>query len=564
MWKDIWSTSSELKKQVKKLLLKHEQIQKLDNFSIEEWVGNLKNCMSKQKVTFTDLFKMIDKNCDGVIDLNDFVSEILHLYPSLTSVSDLERIWSLMKYQPKSGVKLNTFVEGFKILSETFGNSNIRRLVRITPSSAMIRVGGGWLTLEEFLQRYDPCRCNINLYFLEEIMGLSMSKKYEKFYLMLIYCREITITLIGNANAGKTILSKRIKGDKFSKTVPTIGIQRLNFVSDKVLININDIGGNSSIMKIWENYYPESFGIIYVIDSEDRKVFENSILQLKNILNHSHVVDKPILIVLNKCELDHCLCSEEVETLININEYKNIFMTECSCSVNNNHPLYKLLLKNFKIFINEISSNYEILLKRINVDKQSLKTDVETKIENNELKDQVILGDVPVTFIRRSTLFETVKKAENLNDPVNTSIPEQHDEKIEKKVTIAEIDEDIAENNDKYIDDGVDYDIYFYLFNDQKTRPPEQGYLLLLEENFEARAMAISKHQTYTAICRRRSALAKERNRLKKSNQMTSDLMIRVRTLNTILKAREHRYKCFEQNSRLPANVATKPISRSV
>ncbi|CAJ0948920.1 unnamed protein product, partial [Mesorhabditis belari] len=31
-------------------------------------------------------------------------------------------------------------------------------MVRILRSTVMVRVGGGWVTLEEFLRSHDPCR----------------------------------------------------------------------------------------------------------------------------------------------------------------------------------------------------------------------------------------------------------------------------------------------------------------------------------------------------------------------------------------------------------------------
>jgi len=39
-----------------------------------------------------------------------------------------------------------------------FGDSQKLRLVRILRSTVMVRVGGGWVGLEEFLQKNDPCR----------------------------------------------------------------------------------------------------------------------------------------------------------------------------------------------------------------------------------------------------------------------------------------------------------------------------------------------------------------------------------------------------------------------
>ena len=39
-----------------------------------------------------------------------------------------------------------------------FGDSQQLRLVRILRSTVMVRVGGGWEPLEEFLRKHDPCR----------------------------------------------------------------------------------------------------------------------------------------------------------------------------------------------------------------------------------------------------------------------------------------------------------------------------------------------------------------------------------------------------------------------
>ena len=39
-----------------------------------------------------------------------------------------------------------------------FGDSQKLRLVRILRSTVMVRVGGGWCALDEFLIKNDPCR----------------------------------------------------------------------------------------------------------------------------------------------------------------------------------------------------------------------------------------------------------------------------------------------------------------------------------------------------------------------------------------------------------------------
>lgn len=43
-------------------------------------------------------------------------------------------------------------------LYSQFGDSQKLRLVRILRSTVMVRVGGGWVALDEFLVKNDPCR----------------------------------------------------------------------------------------------------------------------------------------------------------------------------------------------------------------------------------------------------------------------------------------------------------------------------------------------------------------------------------------------------------------------
>lgn len=44
------------------------------------------------------------------------------------------------------------------MLFRQFGDSQKLRLVRILRSTVMVRVGGGWVALDEFLLKNDPCR----------------------------------------------------------------------------------------------------------------------------------------------------------------------------------------------------------------------------------------------------------------------------------------------------------------------------------------------------------------------------------------------------------------------
>ena len=50
------------------------------------------------------------------------------------------------------------FCKIFPNFHPQFGDSQKLRLVRILRSTVMVRVGGGWVALDEFLVKNDPCR----------------------------------------------------------------------------------------------------------------------------------------------------------------------------------------------------------------------------------------------------------------------------------------------------------------------------------------------------------------------------------------------------------------------
>jgi hypothetical protein len=65
-----------------------------------------------------------------------------------------------------------------------FGDSQKLRLVRILRSTVMVRVGGGWVALDEFLVKNDPCRgkCHtlINLFRVPICKYSQLKQKTEK------------------------------------------------------------------------------------------------------------------------------------------------------------------------------------------------------------------------------------------------------------------------------------------------------------------------------------------------------------------------------------------------
>lgn len=96
---------------------------------------------------------------DGMIDWKEFMIALRPDWEDRGPLTDTQRIDDEIKRQ----VAQCTCRQKFKVFQVgegkyRFGDSQKLRLVRILRSTVMVRVGGGWCALDEFLVKNDPCR----------------------------------------------------------------------------------------------------------------------------------------------------------------------------------------------------------------------------------------------------------------------------------------------------------------------------------------------------------------------------------------------------------------------
>lgn len=81
---------------------------------------------------------------------------------------------------------------------------------------------------------------------------------------------------------------------------PTYGFNLKAFCYKNLNITINDCGGKPIFRNLWEYYYQNTDGIIFVIDSSDPERFEESGRELVHMLNNPILEGKPLLVLANK------------------------------------------------------------------------------------------------------------------------------------------------------------------------------------------------------------------------------------------------------------------------
>ncbi|MFX0210605.1 MAG: ADP-ribosylation factor-like protein, partial [Candidatus Hodarchaeota archaeon] len=117
--------------------------------------------------------------------------------------------------------------------------------------------------------------------------------------------KRIPIAIVGLENAGKTTLAKRLQTGKFIPTIsPTQGLDIESVEIKGNLFQLFDLGGHISFREMfWKTYVQLSQGIIFVIDSNDTKRFDQVVEWFWKCLEWNRTA--PILILANKSDLAH-------------------------------------------------------------------------------------------------------------------------------------------------------------------------------------------------------------------------------------------------------------------
>ena len=105
----------------------------------------------------------------------------------------------------------------------------------------------------------------------------------------LLWKKEMSITIIGLSNAGKSTLIQSLMGSKDQETVPTIGVQCNSFVKGSVEIKAWDIGGSSQFQFLWPTYCHNANAILYVCDAADENAIEQSANQLHDLFSNNTI-----------------------------------------------------------------------------------------------------------------------------------------------------------------------------------------------------------------------------------------------------------------------------------
>jgi ADP-ribosylation factor-like protein 3 len=97
--------------------------------------------------------------------------------------------------------------------------------------------------------------------------------------------KEARLLVLGLDNSGKTTILKALSSEDIMHIMPTQGFNVKSLTHTGYKLSVWDVGGQKSIRPYWRNYFTNTDGLIYVIDSSDRRRMEETGVELQQILD---------------------------------------------------------------------------------------------------------------------------------------------------------------------------------------------------------------------------------------------------------------------------------------
>ncbi|MEQ2283522.1 hypothetical protein AMECASPLE_012220 [Ameca splendens] len=194
-WQKLWHMAVVRRNRLEQHQLMLREMEEFANFDFNIWRKRYIQWISHLKSRILDVFRSIDRDQDGRISRKEFIDYVLAskfptnslemtavanifdlnndgfidyygfvsaLHPSrdpYRKALDADQINEEVSRQVSQCNCPKRFqVEQISANRYRFGDSQQLRMVRILRSTLMVRVGGGWTALDEFLVKNDPCR----------------------------------------------------------------------------------------------------------------------------------------------------------------------------------------------------------------------------------------------------------------------------------------------------------------------------------------------------------------------------------------------------------------------
>uniref|UniRef100_A0AC35TNR3 ADP-ribosylation factor-related protein 1 n=1 Tax=Rhabditophanes sp. KR3021 TaxID=114890 RepID=A0AC35TNR3_9BILA len=133
---------------------------------------------------------------------------------------------------------------------------------------------------------------------------------------------EYNVIVVGLDNAGKStfvehaknicVVNNHAKKD-LTKITPTVGLNLGKIDRYELILNLWDLGGQSGLRSLWQNYLSECHAIVFVIDANDIARFDEVKEAFDSLTKSRDLSSIPVLVIFNKHEICDIASAEDLK-----------------------------------------------------------------------------------------------------------------------------------------------------------------------------------------------------------------------------------------------------------
>ena len=169
--------------------------------------------------------------------------------------------------------------------------------------------------------------------------------------------RELRFLVIGLDNAGKTTIVKRVNGESIDEISPTLGFNIKTMTHWAYSLNIWDVGGQKTLRSYWRNYYEQTDGLIWVVDSVDARRMRDCACELAGVLGEERLAGASVLVFANKRDIAGAMSIESITEALGLRSLINRRWRVVPCSAVTGEGL----LEGFDWLVNDCAERIYLL-----------------------------------------------------------------------------------------------------------------------------------------------------------------------------------------------------------
>ena len=118
--------------------------------------------------------------------------------------------------------------------------------------------------------------------------------------------------MLGLDGAGKTTILYLLKLGHLTNTIPTIGFNVETVTYKHITFIVWDVTGQEKIRPLWRHYFPETHGVVFVVDSSDRERIGEVRKEVWAMSENKELEGVPMLVLANKQDIAGAMSEQEV------------------------------------------------------------------------------------------------------------------------------------------------------------------------------------------------------------------------------------------------------------